>query len=158
MPALDSAYFSSVSGTAEYFWTGDLFYGDNSKVWATDIGGGLGPHSKTDTLSAGGAKRFHARYVRGANPSLLHNYCNHYDGTITDLDTGLMWTQTPSPSGMTWTDALAYAENLTTGNFTDWRLPNIKELQSLVAIPRAISSANATTPCLNTTLFSTTVS
>jgi len=155
MPTLDSTYFTSSNGTAEYFWTSDLFYGDNTKVWATNTGGGLGSHSKTETISAGGSKRFHARYVRGADPSLGHNYCNHYDGTITDLDTGLMWTQVPSSTAMTWANALSYAENLTTGNFSDWRLPNIKELQSLVDIPRATATSNTTTPCLNTTLFST---
>jgi hypothetical protein len=155
MPTLDSTYFTSSNGTAEYFWTSDLFYGDNTKVWATNTGGGLGPHSKTDTISAGGSKRFHARYVRGADPSLGHNYCNHYDGTITDLDTGLIWAQVPSSTAMTWANALSYAENLTTGNFTDWRLPNIKELQSLVDIPRATATSNTTMPCLNTTLFST---
>jgi hypothetical protein len=31
----------------------------------------------------------------------------------------------------TWEDALTYSSNLTLGGFSDWRLPNIKELQSL---------------------------
>ena len=152
-PALDGTYFvNNAGGTPGYWWTGDLFYGDNTKVWATNAGGGIGPHPKTSTISAGGALRFHARYVRGAKPTTGHNYLNNNDGTITDLDTSLMWTQVPS-SAMSWTSALTYAEGLTTGGFTDWRLPNVKELQSLEDIPRATASATTTAPCLNRTLF-----
>ncbi len=152
-PALNPTYFvNNAGGTPGYFWTSDLFYGDNTKVWSTNTGGGIGPHPKTSTLSAGGALRFHARYVRGAKPTTGHNYLNNNDGTITDLDTGLMWTQAPS-SAMNWTSALTYAEGLTTGGFSDWRLPNVKELQSLEDIPRATASATTTAPNLNRTLF-----
>ena len=63
-----------------------------------------------------------------------------------------MWTQVPS-TAMTWMNALTYAEGLTAAGFTDWRLPNVKELQSLEDIPRATFSAATTAPCLNRTLF-----
>ncbi len=152
-PALNSTYFvNNAGGTPGYWWTSDLFYGDNTKVWATNSGGGLGPHPKTSTLSAGGASRFHARYVRGARPTVGHNYTNNNDGTITDTDTGLMWTQAPS-SALSWTAALTYAEGLSLAGFTDWRLPNVKELQSLEDIPRATASAATTAPCMNRILF-----
>jgi arylsulfatase A-like enzyme len=152
-PALDPTYFvNNAGGTPGYWWTSDLFYGDNTKVWATNAGGGIGPHPKTSTISAGGALRFHGRYVRGAKPTTGHNYLNNNDGTITDLDTSLMWSQVPA-SAMNWTSALTYAEGLTTGGFSDWRLPNVKELQSLEDIPRATASGTTTTPCLNRTLF-----
>lgn len=153
-PALDAAYFvNHPGGTPGYFWTSDQFYGDNTKVWAINSGGGLGPHPKSATVSAGGALRFHARYMRGAPPTTGHNYCNNNDGTITDLDTGLMWAQTPS-SSLSWSNALAYGESLTLAGFTDWRVPNVKELQSLVDITRATASTAAgAVACLNRTLF-----
>ena len=152
-PALNSTYFvNNAGGTPGYFWTSDLFYGDNTKVWSTNTGGGLGPHPKTSTISAGGTLRFHARYVRGTKPTTGHHYVNNNDGTVTDLDTGLMWTQVPS-SAQTWTSALTYAEGLTTAGYSDWRLPNIKELQSLQDIPRATASAVTTNPCINRVLF-----
>ena len=152
-PALNSTYFvNNASGTPGYFWTSDLFYGDNTKAWATNTGGGVGPHPKTSTISAGGALRFHARYVRGALPTIGHNYYNNLNGTITDLDTGLMWTQVPS-SAMTWANALSYAEGLSLAGYSDWRLPNVKELQSLVDLSRATASAVTTAPCINRTLF-----
>ena len=42
-----------------------------------------------------------------------------------------MWQQAEAPSPLTWEEALRYAESLTLANHDDWRLPNIKELQSL---------------------------
>jgi hypothetical protein len=43
-----------------------------------------------------------------------------------------MWEQVPSDSLRTWSTALTYANNLTLGGHTDWRLANIRELQSLI--------------------------
>ncbi len=156
-PVLNSAYFvSNAGGTPGYFWTSDTYYGDATKVWSTNTGGGIGPHPKTQTLSAGGTSRFHARYVRGAPPTTGHNYLNNLDGTVTDLDTGLMWAQTPS-GALTWTGALNYAENLTLAGYADWRMPNVNELQSLVDLTRAVATtattaAGAVAP-VNRTLF-----
>ena len=153
-PAIDLTYFPShPAGAAEYWWTSDIFGTDATRVWCTNSGGGIGAHPKTETLSAGGTHRFHARYVRGAKPANGHNYLNNNDGTITDLDTGLMWTQVPS-SALSWNAALAYAEGLTTAGFSDWRLPNVKELQTLVDITLATSVSAATAQaCLQRRLF-----
>ena len=54
------------------------------------------------------------------------------DGTITDLNTGLMWQQTPDYERHNYYDAFDYVESLETGGYTDWRLPTIKELYSLL--------------------------
>ncbi|MGB5159265.1 DUF1566 domain-containing protein [Desulfobacterium sp. N47] len=53
------------------------------------------------------------------------------DGTVTDTKTGLMWQQAGAGT-MTWTAALTYCENLQLAGYSDWRLPNRNELQSLV--------------------------
>ena len=152
-PALDSAFFvNNPASTPGYFWSSDTYYGDSSKVWVSNTGGGLGPHPKASTLSAGGTARVHARYVRGKAPSIAHNYSNNNDGTVTDLDTGLMWMQAPS-SALNWTAALNYAEGLEWAGYSDWRLPNVKELQSLVDITRAKAMNATTSPCINTFLF-----
>ncbi len=53
------------------------------------------------------------------------------DGTVTDTKTGLMWQQeTAGP--IPWEAAMSYCKDLTLGGHTDWRDPNINELQSLV--------------------------
>jgi hypothetical protein len=65
---------------------------------------------------------------------------NNDDGTITDKATGLMWAQADSGSGMDWEHALDYAQAQNDANYLDhhdWRLPNVKELQSLVDYTRS---------------------
>lgn len=53
---------------------------------------------------------------------------------VTDNLTGLMWAQDANLANGTklWADALAYCNGLTLGGHTDWRLPNVKELFSLI--------------------------
>jgi len=52
---------------------------------------------------------------------------------VTDNLTGLMWTKNANLAGGTtnWQQALDYANNLTLAGYSDWRLPNRKELYSL---------------------------
>ena len=70
---------------------------------------------------------------------------------VTDRLTGLMWVQAPdAPLTRIWVDALAQAEALTLCGFSDWRLPNINELESLVN--RGVSTTQAT--ALNAAGFS----
>jgi len=52
------------------------------------------------------------------------------NGTVTDSRTGLIWEQ-GEPGAMTWGAALSYCEGRNLGGSTSWRLPNIKELESL---------------------------
>ena len=44
---------------------------------------------------------------------------------------------------MNWEDALSYAENLELAGYSDWRLPNAKELQSIVEAEQASIGAEA---------------
>lgn len=60
------------------------------------------------------------------------SYTNHGNGTVTDLESGLMWQQEDDGTQRTWEEALDYCYSLPLGGYSDWRLPNIKELQSLV--------------------------
>ena len=61
----------------------------------------------------------------------VNDFVSNGDGTVSDNATGLMWAQDDSGEGMDWKAALAYAEWATTAGYDDWRLPNIKELQSI---------------------------
>ena len=71
------------------------------------------------------------RAVRG--PQSDNTLVDNGDGTVTDTSTGLMWQQSTSNSDiLPWTAALSYCENLTLAGYTDWRLPNIKELRTIV--------------------------
>lgn len=51
---------------------------------------------------------------------------------VNDTKTGLMWQDDTVGSTMTWSTAITTCENLTLGGYSDWRLPNIRELKSIV--------------------------
>jgi len=59
-------------------------------------------------------------------------FTDNLDSTITDNLTGLMWEKSPSSVTRNWDSALNYPITLTLGDYSDWRLPNIIELESLV--------------------------
>ena len=97
-------------------------------------------------------------------------FTDNGDGTITDTTTGLMWdkcsrgqvwdnttppgTCTGAPGIFTWEGALVEATVANTPshrNFTDWRLPNRTELESLV-------KSDASAPAIDGTVFPATAS
>jgi len=88
-------------------------------------------------------KQFYVMYVRGNTDYGINNFQDNGDGTISDNATGLMWMQDDNGEGLNWADALTYAENTTFANYSDWRLPNVKELQSIVDYSRAPSTTNS---------------
>jgi hypothetical protein len=143
-PALNVQVFTTTA--AEYWWTSDRQANDSSKVWATNAGGGIGNHPKSETISAGGPKKFHVRAVRDAiAPVAIPNqYTDNGNNTITDHLTDLIWQKAPFSDSLSWEQSLTYADTLTTAGFNDWRLPNIKELQSLNDETRINPSINST--------------
>jgi hypothetical protein len=62
---------------------------------------------------------------------------------VTDTETELVWMRADNGSTLIWRNALAYCEGLTYGGYDDWRLPNAKELFSLVDLTRSYPSLNA---------------
>lgn len=56
---------------------------------------------------------------------------------VNDTKTGLMWQDDAVGSTMTWANAITTCENLTLGGYSDWRLPNIRELKSITDRTRA---------------------
>ena len=70
-------------------------------------------------------------------------YIDHSNGTVTDSKTGLMWMKcslgqsgndcaTGGTNTYNWQEALVTADGYSFAGYTDWRLPNIKELRSIV--------------------------
>lgn len=88
-------------------------------------------------------KQFYVLYVRGNSSYGINNFTDNGNGTITDNSTGLMWSQDDNGSGLSWEEALSYAENATNADYTDWRLPNVKELQSIVDYTRSLQTTNS---------------
>jgi len=146
-PALDILYFTKTA--AEYWWTSNQQANDATKIWVTNAGGGIGNHQKTETISAGGTKKFHVRAVRDVTtPTVIPNhFTDNGNGTITDHLTNLVWQKEPNTNAVSWENALLYANNLILENDSDWRMPNIKELQSL-------NDEGFVSPSVNTNIFS----
>ncbi|MBU1107355.1 MAG: DUF1566 domain-containing protein [Candidatus Riflebacteria bacterium] len=85
----------------------------------------------------GRPNRMYFRFVRGNKDYGKNKFVDNGDGTVSDVATGLMWQKADSQKGLTWEMALKYSENLTLGGHEDWRLPNAKELQSIVDYSRS---------------------
>jgi len=80
---------------------------------------------------------YYALFVRGGTGYGENNFVANGDGTLSDLATGLIWTQNDNGSGVLWDEALNYCQSLSLGGVDDWRLPNIKELHSIVDYNRS---------------------
>ena len=125
-------------------------YGFN---WADGHLKSYGDGYNIDGTSSGASIPAGVRAVRGEeNIYGVNDFEDNNDATITDKATGLMWTQQDSGAvnddgtiraetddnfgyGRTWTDTLAWVEKMNELNYlghNDWRLPDIKELQSIV--------------------------
>jgi len=96
------------------------------------------------------------RYVRGPTDYGENSFTDNGDGTITDEATSLMWDINDSGEGLNWEDALAWVQQKNEENYlgySNWRLPNAKEMQSIVDYTRApqITNSAAIDPLFNIT-------
>ncbi len=101
-------------------------------------------------------KTYYARFCRGNTDYGTNSFADNGDGTVTDSAAGLMWSQSDNGSGLNWKDALAWVAARNSANYLgydDWRLPNAKELQSLVDYTRSPDThgAAAIDPLFNVT-------
>jgi hypothetical protein len=112
---------------ALYYWTATASSQDTDFAWFVDFYNG-----RVNSLPANDVN--YVRCVRGGqlvNPSFTDNG----DGTVTDSSAGFMW-QKGYAYNKTWGAALEYCNNElvlpVTNGYTDWRMPNIKELMSMI--------------------------
>ena len=90
-----------------------------------------------------GDKAFNYLLVRGNETYGVNDFVDNGDGTITDEATGLMWMQSDNAEAILWQSALQYAENMEFAGYSDWRLPDVKELQSIVDYSRSPATTNS---------------
>lgn len=147
-PYLDTDYFSLASGDVtkdEQYWSSNYYVGvtveggSASAFGVNHVTGHIKAYSAEASGPVGGK---YVRAVRGGDYG-VNEYVDNGDGTITDKTSYLMWSQDDSGEGMDWENALAYSEASELAGYTDWRLPNVKELQSIVDYSR---SPTATDP------------
>lgn len=92
---------------------------------------------------ANNTKKYYVLYCRGNEAYGTNNFTDNGNGTVTDASSGLMWMQNDSETPMLWEEALSYAENFSYAGFSDWRLPDVKELQSIVDYTRSPETTNS---------------
>ena len=132
-------------GTGAPFWSGTSYVGKtasgSSAVFGVDFAGGQ--VKAYPTLQQQGEMQAYVRYVRGGSNYGANSFTANADGTVNDGATGLTWQQADSGGGMNWQQALAYCEAQTLAGQSDWRLPDARELQSIVDYLRAPAVTNS---------------
>ncbi|MHC4638883.1 MAG: Lcl C-terminal domain-containing protein, partial [Planctomycetota bacterium] len=92
-------------------------------------------------------KKYYVMYVRGNADYGRNNFKDNSDGTVTDNATGLMWMKIDSGKlkvgKMNWQQGLEWAENLEYAGYSDWRVPNVKELHSIIDYTRCPDITNS---------------
>jgi uncharacterized repeat protein (TIGR01451 family) len=97
-------------------------------------------------MPGGATKSFFVQCVRGNTSYGVNAFADNGDGTVTDSATGLMWSQADSGTGMDWQSALAWVQTKNAQNFlghNDWRLPDAKEMQSILDYTRSPATSNS---------------
>jgi hypothetical protein len=144
---IDAQYCSATKYVSTTMWGNPTVFGVNF------ADGRIKGYPQRGPGPAGrGGKAYFRLYVRG-NPSYgINAFADNGDGTITDNATGLTWTRDDSGAfgvgdasdgRLNWQQALAWAEGLTYAGHSDWRLPNAKELQSIVDYARSPATTNS---------------
>lgn len=116
-------------------YTGTVFGGQQAMFGVNFADGRIKGYPTNAGL--GGSKTYFVIYVRGNASYGVYDFVDNGNGTVTDNATGLTWTQNDSGTGLDWEGALNYCSNLEYAGINDWRLPNAKELQSIVDYSRS---------------------
>lgn len=134
-PSINTGVFSVSASSAYWSSTPLVNVFLPNYVWSTIFENGLVVYNSSNPEAL-----LYVRCVRGDSLP-LGQFIDNGDGTVIDHTTGLIWERQGWPSGRfvpkgTWQDALADCENLILAGYDDWRLPNIRELESLVDFTR----------------------
>ncbi|WP_430817136.1 DUF1566 domain-containing protein [Carboxylicivirga sp. RSCT41] len=135
--AIDVQYYSSTKYTG-------LTMGGNETVFGLNVADG---RIKGYLYSVHGAEKdYCVKLVRGNTQYGINKFVDNNDKTITDEATSLMWDKEDSGAAMEWSEALQWAQTMNAQNhrgYSDWRVPNAKELQSIVDYTRSPQATNS---------------
>ncbi len=143
-PYIDTNYFDFVFGDTTsggriidaQYWSATEYVGttmnNDATVFGVNFADGRIKGYPRDFGPFGQPMTQFVRYVRSTADYGINDFFDNGDETISDLATGLMWQQSDDGVTRNWEAALSYAENLTLAEYSDWRLPSAKELQSII--------------------------
>ncbi len=147
-PYLDTGYFTLASGEItkdEQYWANNYYVGvtveggSNAAFGVNHVTGHIKAYSANASGPVGGK---YVRAVRGGDYG-TNSFVDNGDETISDNNTELMWAQNDDAVTLNWEDALAHAEDSELAGYSDWRLPNVKELQGIVDYSRSPSATDS---------------
>ena len=136
-PTIDPVFPNTQVSSA--YWSSTTLAGNPNNAWLVGFNNGEVFYDIT-------LVKLYVRCVRGEE--FTAPFTDNGNGTVTDTRTGLMW-QKGEPGYMDWASALSYCEGLelpSGSGQSDWRLPNVKELESL-------TDDTIYTPSLDTSFF-----
>ena len=133
---IDAQTWSSTEYVAKTMKNDDTVFGVNF------VDGRIKGYPKYNPRSSAPNKMYF-RFVRGNTDYGKNSFVDNNNGTVSDKATGLVWQQSDSLKGLNWQQALQYAQESTLGGYNDWRLPNAKELQSIVDYTRSPETSNS---------------
>jgi len=138
------------------YWSSTTYIFQDSAAWCQGMGGSIGHPGKVALRHAwpvrGGGKAIspvpktgqHTIFHPGDDGKLQSGvvwptprFTDNGDGTMTDKMTGLEWAKAPhkipgNAGGKKWKDGVEFCMDLDYAGYSDWRLPNAKEQESLV--------------------------
>ena len=120
-PAIDVGFIGTDSAG---YWTATVNGLNASNAWSVDFSSG----TSASTSDQAGGSHF-VRCVSGVE--ITGSTLTNGGGVVVDHQTGLTWQQSDNASTDTWENAIIYCEALALSG-GGWRLPDIKELQSIV--------------------------
>ena len=136
-PSVDSTIFFGTK--SDYYWSSSIYAQWDDWAWQGSFDNGF---FRSNEMT----ERAYVRCVCG--DSINQNLTDNGDGTVSDDTSGLMWQKVDDDIYQNWEEALTYCENSVLAGYADWRLPDIKEIKSLV-------DNNEFGPAINTTYFPT---
>jgi hypothetical protein len=123
-PTINNTYFPNTSLSP--YWSSTPVASYTSIAWT--VGFAYGWVSSDNKY-----QDHYVRCVRGG-PYPSQSFMDNGNKTVTDNKTGLIWQQEQGKGD--WDFALSYCKGLTLANQSDWRLPNIREIESLSDVTR----------------------
>ncbi len=118
-----------------------LYVADTGKMFGVNLADGR--IKGYDLNFFNGDKTFYVQCVRENSAYGINGFINNGDETVTDEATALMWQKNDNGEAGDWDNAIAYCETLTLADHSDWRLPNVKELQSIVDYTKSPDTSNS---------------
>jgi Protein of unknown function (DUF1566) len=135
-PTINATYFPATPPTT--FWSSSPVAGTPSLAWIVSFING-------ETLTRVDMLTNDVRCVRAGGSAPAAQYTTA-SGTVFDTKTKLTWQQTDLPTAYNWMDAKSYCQNVVGASLggTGWRVPTIRELQTIVDDSRSYPSIDLT--------------